>query len=269
MSFSFPPSKKKKPTAPHRNREKGETIDQDVPLGQRVHKGYYKRVSIDQYDKLVAFFRRNPGQVKKAAKYVGIGVMTARRYWHEGNKTEQWPPIKHLLRQEKAEARANLARSLADRILDEEDYKDKIDLELTRIQAVNTSVEEGRMVALSRAATSELQVALVKLSPGVQKLVEALNNELQLYAEMEVIDLDKAFTILRRYASVIKDANTAAQMAMEMERLHLGEPTQHIGLTLDGVEDMSLEDAAKEVEAAAAAVKRAKESGLLDEETVH
>lgn len=260
MGFNFRNHKRTKKT----NTTKGASADLTTKKGQpKEHLGFYKRVSFEKYQSMVDFFRRRPGQLAACARAHQITRDTAHRYWHKGNKVEGWPAIKEFLKEEKAQARAALATSLSERLLDDQDWQDKVDLELSRIQAVNTSVEEGRMVALSRAATSELQVALVKLSPGVQKLVEAINNELQIYAETEVIDLDKAFTILRRYASVIKDANSAAQLAMEMERLHLGQPTSHLGIHLDG-DDLSMEDAAAEVEAAAAALKRAKASGILD-----
>ena len=100
--------------------------------------------------------------------------------------------------------------------------------------------------------TASLLQGGMKLSQRVKQQLETKNME-----PMEAVRL------LQAIATIAQKNNEAAKMAMAMERLLLGEPTEILGVKM-GIE--SLEDAEREILAAAADLKRARESGVLDAE---
>jgi hypothetical protein len=118
------------------------------------------------------------------------------------------------------------------------------------------------MVRLARSDATGLLASVGRLLPAVAKLAESFSADVLSAKEL---DRNEAARLLGQVAKVTKEALAAAQIAVELERLHLGAPTQIVGVT--DVSAMSSEEAAREIEQAAAALARARKLGLLEDVT--
>ena len=212
----------------------------------------------ERYDALVQAYRDCPDNHAAAGRQAGCTQQTAKRMWEQGWPGIPWAiPIRDRLVQEREDARLELARQTALARNDADALRAK-----ARQDSIESHAAEGAMVRLARSDATGLLASVGRLLPAVAKLAESFSADVLSAKEL---DRNEAARLLGQVAKVTKEALAAAQIAVELERLHLGAPTQIVGVT--DVSAMSSEEAAREIEQAAAALARARKLGLLEDVT--
>lgn len=213
-----------------------------LPEGGQHNQGVTS-MPVRVWEKLLSFYRENPASFVKAAKEHNITPYIAKKAWSEG-WVGVYPAIAEIVQQEANEARARRAQAQADAVKAareaarlEEDAKAK----QAREDAVKSRAQEAQLIQLGRAnvllafhSTVPILNALGKLVPQVAATLAATANP----NPREVISL------VRTLASITARTMEAGRLAMEMERLYLGEPTVIIG---QGQNSMTKEEALAEL----------------------
>ena len=120
------------------------------------------------------------------------------------------------------------------------------------------------MIRFARGATMGLLVTLTNLSKGAARVGEGVKGALEKIGaqpEISARDAGHLVKLINTLATSLRQANDAAQRAMEMERLLLGEPTSIVGLAhLEGI--TTLDEAERRIRAAMDAVIHARQDGI-------
>lgn len=257
------------------------------------------RLSVQFYEALVEAYRNNPSNHAGAAKAVGCARKTAKRGWDEGWSKYEWaPPIKDVIAQEAILARARIQQEWeaeeeqielraegkpADTISAERKAAHldaQADRAKAKEQAIAARAAEGKMVDAIRRVVSAGAGGLLRQGEGINALAERVNSELLLLSKAKVgsgqkdFRLGPALSTLRKYATAGRDLSQAAQNAVELERLHLGEPGKIVGVQLEGAFDNApMDDVLREIQKAADAIKDAEDKGITvdgrSDEVVH
>ena len=246
------------------------------------------RLSVQFYEALVQAYRDNPSNHAAAAKAVGCARKTAKRGWDEGWDKFEWaPPIKDVIAQEEVIARARIqqeweAEEAKLELLAEGKPADTIsadrraahlDAQAERAkakeQAIAARAAEGKMVDAIRRVVSAGAGGLLRQGEGINALAERVNTELLALSKAKVGTGPKDFRIgpalstLRKYATAGRDLSQAAQNAVELERMHLGEPGKIVGIHLEGgFDEAPMDDVLREIQKAADAIKDAEGKGI-------
>lgn len=171
----------------------------------------------------------------------------------KGNVKYPWAkPIRDVLRNEQAEARARQMR-----IEEEARASDRKKREEMRQASIEAISQEAQVVKAMRANVIGLnritgQVILAAL-PVVERLKASL--------ETAQLDPKKVTDILARVAYLARQTSESARLAIELERLRLGDPNEVIK-ELPGVTDVTPEEAAAELGRLGRSLERAKKLGL-------
>lgn len=217
-----------------------------------------RRQTQEAYDAALAAYREKPGVHANAARAAKVEFRTAKRMWEEG--WAQVPgaiAIRERLQRDAEEARAEVARQG----MLKREQADAM-REQARRDAVESHAAEGAMVRLARSDATGLLASVGKLQPALQALAAQLTESV---VNGERMGRTEAARMLSALSRVTKEALAAAQIAVELERLHLGAPTQIVGVS--DVSGMTSAEAAREIEQAAAALARARKLGLLEDVT--
>lgn len=232
--------------------------DASRPKGKGFGTGRHP-ITAGVYTRILDGFREHGVNFTRVARYANVHERTARKAYETA-----WPkrrgmdvPIKDIIDAEMQAARANLATEQITAGVAKIITRDKV-----RQQAIESREQEGKLVNASRSAATQVMGSILRMGAGVNKLAERLNKELEAAAAGNQVNLTQMFTLLRRYASTVKDTNQAIRETMEMERLHLGEPTSIIGIQSD-VDDMTMNECIEEINRAQKAVERAVEMGVV------
>lgn len=224
----------------------------------------------DTWDALVEAYRGDPGNHSRAARLAGVQWRTARRAYEVGYPERPWATksIKQLLHEDAELGRAR-AQLEADRLEVEEERRvtdaDR-DREAARQHAARAKTEEAVLVSAARAAAMRGLAAAIEASGGLRAAMRKVGEELTMMSN-EVKPLsaaDRTFLVQtgRRFASILRDLASAGQVAMEMERLYLGEPTQVVGVK--SVEDeATTEELVRMAGYADEVLRRAHERGVV------
>jgi hypothetical protein len=175
----------------------------------------------------------------------------ALRGWKQGWPVLQWAePIERVLdreklaAQEKARAEEVERARLAARVRDD-----------ARDDALKTHEQEGQMVKAARVNVLVLLNATGRLGPALQVLSEQIRQRI----ETNQLDPSEASGLLRNVASAAGQMVKAGQVALQLERLYRGQPTDILGITPT---EMSQEEALAELAAGQEEMKRFNRRGL-------
>jgi len=211
-------------------------------------------ITADLYDRLKTAFLDKPGNIKNAAQAAVVNWKTAERAWKQGWPSKGFDALEAVHQQNQIKARAEMEVAAAARRASQN--KDRDD---ARRNAVEAQKQEGQMTQLARvqslqnlAMATELARSARALVPEIKQKLELEGRKLSLWAAYEnaVIDaaarnqpapdhpvfarppmsLAETVTLLQRVADINSDIVRCARQSMEMERLHLGKPTQLIGV---------------------------------------
>lgn len=171
---------------------------------------------------------------------------------------------------EKAEAEADeLRRRVAEQALREreeaararaaKEAAEEAEREKARQQALEARTQEAQLVRLARGAAIGTLGGTMRLMPGLAKLAD----QLRVAIDAGQIPIEKAASTIGQISRTVKDATLAAQVVIELERLHVGAPQAIIGVVQH---EISVDEAVSAVQEAEAAVQRARQLGLVVEQ---
>lgn len=193
------------------------------------------------YDAIVAAFRIHPGNMRKASSLCGVDQRTAARAWKLGwlnEKSKPWArPVSEVIAEEN-----EAAKYVRVKALEAQAIADEAMLAARQKQATNTLDEEYRSVSITRQATLVAAGgALPPLIKGATAMATRLEHEL---ANGE-FTTPQRLGMLKQTTIIIKNFNEAVRIALENERVRMGQPTQVIGLTTG---KLTAEEAAEELQ---------------------
>jgi hypothetical protein len=241
------------------------------------------------YQRLLDAFRSEPANIHKAAQTAGCTWKTANRMWVTGSKRFQLPAISTIIREEQEKARAMIE---AERLAKAAERRREI--EASSEQAVQARKQEGQMTTMVRSQTLAALTSVSVFAKEARGLAEAIQGQVSVErqklkewtayeAELvagntaavppvwldtnanvkhQVRSLDSLLAILQRTATYSRDITACARQAMELERLHLGEPLAVIRHEME-VREMTMDEVEIRKESAIRALDRAAERGGL------
>lgn len=240
-----------------------------------------RAITPELFNDLVRAFRLQPGIYGAAARACGCAHRTAKKSWllgfPETASHPKYPPIIELLKDEKKQVAALAAmdegeQAIAQRaeIMDEMQARlaGEIEAEASRAYAIQTKLEEVRMIGTTRGMITSHATSLNSLAEASELIASRLAASIREFAMDEAKPLvfaskeyNQAYRALRGVAMTSRDISTAVKTIIEAERLHMGEATQ-IVLHKD-VDDMSVEELYAEISDADESIASAKRRGLI------
>lgn len=223
-----------------------------------------KVITRETYENILFEYRKTPDQPYAVARRCGVDVGTVKRAYDFGwpptkSRSVAFPPIKEVFEREKQKARSSLFE-------DQQAKRDAAAKE--RQQAIEQQAQarkaEGQMVIAVRQASLNALVYANKLTSAADKLATHVRTQV----ELKLADVDDPMSpsaglhLLREIVGLQARANGLAREAMEMERLHLGAPTNVVGVISNQTE-MTVEELATRVSMATNALEGARRSGGL------
>lgn len=248
-------------------------------------------ITREDYDRLTVAFRSRPGAIRYACDATGLAKHLVLKAWHDGWRTLDLPPIRERLRErpevtarrvvedamsaaegaarrlvEDATAKAVLeataeeaARSARERIRREaQEAKEQAEARSdARDDAVGVMDEERKLRKGARAVSGQNIIASARWGKAHSRLAEALlvkvEQEVGQLTALEIAELSRVM------AQVDRARTSLLREAIELERLHRGDPSVILGVTPT---EMSPEEAIKEIEEANADLLRFKRQTL-------
>lgn len=227
------------------------------------------RVDQDVWDKLLEAYRDDPGNHSAAARHALVQRKTARRAYELGYPDRPWGKvaIKDLIASEAelAQSRIQLEAEREDLLDDQADLEAERNREAARRAAINAKEQEIVLVGALRGTTMKALAGAVQAANGMQLAMKKIGEQLETIANggpishKEMMDISN---MSRRYSSTLRELAAAGQMAMEMERLRVGDPTQIIGIETE-LDTMPLQDLVRMAGYQDKVLQRAQERGLV------
>lgn len=129
-----------------------------------------------------------------------------------------------------------------------------------REDAIQSRAEEATLVSINRRNAIALNGLTAKLMSGAAALSESIQQELEKMAQDKRVSTAEKLQLVRSAASVARFNSEATMLAIKSERMVLGQPIEAEPETRD---DGTLDQAVEWIEMSIAAVRRARERGLL------
>lgn len=230
----------------------------DVHGTEKPKKKRKKKISArshtqELYDLFVEAFRIAPGNISHASRFAGTGRQYAESAWEKGwtRFDPRWIPIKDYLQQEREMVRAERMR-----LQDEERKRREAEREKAKQDAIRSQAEEARAAAQARGNAIGLGAVIGKIVLGCIPVADKLRKELE--DPNTKLTAKEATQLIQRVSYIVREGNSALRMALEIERMRLGEPTTVVGLK---VEEMAPEEMTVHLEAMTRTLERAKALG--------
>lgn len=255
-----------------------------------------RKISLDTWNSLVDSFRSNPFSIGVASRRTGLDRRTCSKAWNQGLPAfAGGESIKSIMQREEIEARAELEReNLEARQRAQDKYSN--DLDHARENAIQARTAEGQMVDLGRSNAVKSLQAVAELLTTAEQLAQRTRDKLDTMLREDKENSDEnnrcpfcdhtptkftpgeIISLLERIGLLSKRITEQAEIAMRMERLHLGQPTDILGwtdekeiTTADAEERMSVAGKAVEsalkrraMKEAAASLKKQEEHKIID-----
>lgn len=236
---------------------------------------------------MVNAFREHPGQTTRVSELTGIKRARVVRAWHHGYELQGRPPISELLDADKVLARAKRADivlpgatvvvedepgDLAAEVVNTIEPDDVVHtrqhrkmmagmVERDRIRrkaledSARTRAEEGALIAVSRRNVMALGTISAQVLRGAQQLATRMQKQLE-KAGKDELSLKEGMQLIQRASVVVRLGTEAGKMAVQMERLAMGQP---IGEGLDtNTTKLSPDDAERWIDMTVRALERAR-----------
>ena len=199
----------------------------DATLAEGGWRMAKRAITQSLYDKLVDGFRDKPGNYRSAAMRAGVDQRTSKRAWLWGWPTKPWAiPIKQYLEQEKEQIRIARQRAVEERAIADEDSRAKI-----RQDAIDAQTQEALAAKAGRVNAIALANMISKLMPALIGVSERLATEIKNGAH--TFNPTQAAKLMQTASFVVRQANEAIRLAIEIERLRVGDPTDVFKITTD------------------------------------
>lgn len=195
----------------------------------------------EMYEAVLQAFREAPANCLRVKVKTGIDNRTAKRLWEIG-----WPgklrrfgygkPIKLVLSEEQELARAARISAMEAQAKAEEDRS----LQAQK-DGIETLKEEGLLTKMGRIMAIGIGRGFIDALKGFGELAKQIEADMKNSASMT--PLERA-SMLRLIAQAGLAAERTNQLALQNERVRLGEPTQVFGVKVDR---LTAEEAANEL----------------------
>lgn len=219
-----------------------------------------RRITKETMERLLQGFREAPGNFLSAAKFAGVTAPTARKYWLNGvssSREEYWNrPFCEIIEQEQVEARARMEleqrEAAAIALRNEAERQTQVKARAAK-DATDERVQEASMVRMARQGAMVLLNTITQVSAGASSLGKKVAESLKEIGEDpdQKLTLNQSLAVtqtLNRLTTALRQASDAAQKAMEMERLLLGEPGKIVGHLHAVLEPVSVVEAREKLE---------------------
>jgi hypothetical protein len=223
-----------------------------------------QRIDDDKYTKMLEAYREQPGNYTRCAARTGNNRATTKKAWEIGWPDRGFRPLKDVIFEEQQAARARLAtlrEAEIQKLAQQQAGRDQMDRVRAEDDAIQSRVEEARMVRAARHTSIALMASVQQILKGAVKLAQRVEEELSIHQPK---DPKSALRLFREIATTTRNAVEAAKLSQAMERSLAGEPEKYIGIQ----HDVSLSEAASEVEKAQRAMRRIRrKGGIIDVES--
>lgn len=207
------------------------------------------------FDLIVQAYREQPENASHAARLAGVDRRTATKAFEVGCPGKTWGrPIKDILAEEKEQARLEKVR-----LAEAERKAAAGDRNKIKQDAIKANAEEALAGNISRANAigfSRIVSKIVLITQNVVKELEKMFADPNQLAKMSAKEMMR---IISQVAYIVQKGEETVKMAMEIERLRVGNP---LSVLAGNVENLSTEEAVKELENLSKTLERAKARGL-------
>lgn len=237
-------------------------------MGRRRKKAVTKNQRVDQevYDRIVEAFRDWGYNFAAVARAALIAPRTAKRAWELGWPERQFLPVREVLRQERELARSGFtedeAMELRKRTIRERERRLAEVREQAAEDAIRAREQEAQGVRLARNLAINQLAALARLGPAVNQLTHQLAEKINDQGWLQATSVDEVTKLLTRLSLTSRRVLECGALAMKMERVLLGEPTEVIGHQEMSPASMSLDEVAHHAERARRAAEHLRSKGL-------
>lgn len=253
----------------------------------RKRKSLVSNITPDEWNRIVSVYARHNGYSCAVAVELGWPIARTARVYKRGYPSLGLPPIKTILAQDALSAdairakRQELSESLPPSVeitrVEEVEVRAEIvhEAEQTRVRellrqeeerqkaradAIKSRAEEALLISVNRRNALALNGVTERLMKGAVALSQNIEEELAKAATDEALTLSDKLQLMKSAAQIARFTSEATMLAAKSERMVLGQPIEADPVRTDGG---SLEQAVEWIEAAAKAVNRARERGLL------
>lgn len=221
----------------------------------------YRIMTQDLYDSLVLAYREKPGNHSNAGRVAGCDRRMAKRAWETGWERLPWAkPIQAVLRDEQVQARAAIHRDRRDEYMREEKLRAE-----AAAEAAEARAQEGKLVKTSRGSALALLGQTVRALRAAQPFIRSLE---QAGATASDMPPEQALRILDRISRMTANAIQVSKDVMKLERMHLGEPDEVIGVKLQGVETGDLLGELRAIESVLKRAETRQIDNIVDAEVI-
>lgn len=189
-----------------------------------------RAISSEMYGKLVEAFFKYGQNWRACGAYAGVDARTAKIGWEKGWPAKGLPPIEDQIALKNVQARVARAEA-AQKQAEEETAR----LKKAQDDAIETEKDEVEML-------TSLRKVLVAMSGGALKrlaiiAVEMSDEVLQDHrsGKLKNLSVEAKSRLIARIAYIVRSTEESTRLALENERLHLGEPTAVLGLKMESI----------------------------------
>lgn len=214
-------------------------------------------ITIELYEKVLRYFRENPGDAAGCAISCGIHVKTARRLW-KGPQSRLWPyavPASIVIQKERAEKEAR-----------DEREKEKTRLALAEQSERAKKLHEDAMkfeengMQVARVDTIQGLAACSQMGKGIGVLAKRIGQALETADSKTPVDVHAGTKLIKEWVAAVRSLTETASTLIAIDRAAANLPKAS---TVLEVASATVEDATREVEAAQRALARATARGLV------
>lgn len=212
------------------------------------------------YDRLVEGFREKPGNASHAGRHAGCDYRCAQRAWESGWPRKPWAiPIRQYLEQEKEAIRAERARAIEERARIDEEQREK-----QRQDAIDAQTQEALATRASRINAIALSNMISKLLPALIQVSENISKGIK--DGTYTFTPQQALKIMGTASYVVRQANEAVRLALEIERVRVGDPNDAFKVEM---EDMGPDEIVTQLMGMQRTLRRARKDPMsLENETL-
>lgn len=185
------------------------------------------RLTKEQYDQLVSAYLEQPGRHTHAAESARVNLVTAKRAWKEGWSGPEWAmrPVSEICQERQVELRAILNMAESERAKAASQLR-----KLRRGAHLDALDEKAREAQAVRVSMSSAIGLLAMTQNLVRKAMPAVERSVDKFIAQGNLTGPQAVDLVYQIAKITQKSQESLHRSMEMVRLHLGEPSQIIGV---------------------------------------
>lgn len=208
----------------------------------------------ENYEKLLHSYRNQAENHAAAARTIGCGYKMAMYCFEKGWPTPDgsMPPICQKIAEETRAAQAQAEQRIRahQTALIEE-------AEQAKARGIEAKTEEEAIVRTGRKEVLQAFGMALDMVPAMRKLAKGVNAAIM--DGSYKVDPASAFKLMKEFTNIMQKGLMGAELTIRLSRLDRGQPTAIV----EELMNWTPEECEREIEEAAAALKRAKDRGLV------